>query len=109
MELQAVRGLQGMAICVNPRTGEVATAAGSLIVIHSPQTVGTQRFIRRSNSQKMTSVYSCLSFSADGNFLATGEAASGETNGKPPDVLVWRCEIEYTELYCLKGHKVGVL
>ena len=82
----------------------------------------TQRFVRRYSSHKMIGVFSCLSFSPDGRFLAAGEAA--QSTGRYPDVLVWELhrskfgfhdnpvvyggESEESEHFCLKGHKIGV-
>lgn len=56
------------ALALNPTTGEVAYAAGSVVVIYDTKT-GQCRFL---SSPKPKSVL-CLDFSPNGKYLAVGE------------------------------------
>ena len=80
---------------VNPATGEVAYAAGSVVVVYSARRNRQVRFFRASKS------VSCCCFSSDGKFLAIGET------GHAPAVIVWDLSTGAVKSE-LKGHKFGV-
>ena len=80
---------------MNPATGEVAYAAGSVVVVYSARRNRQVRFFRASKS------VSCCCFSSDGKFLAIGET------GHAPAVIVWDLSTGAVKSE-LKGHKFGV-
>ena len=96
--LEKVIGLTSLsnaAFSVNSGTGEVAYAAGSVVVVYSARRNRQVRFFRASKT------VSCCCFSSDGKFLAIGET------GHAPAVIVWDLSTGAVKSE-LKGHKFGV-
>ncbi|XP_074872743.1 WD repeat-containing protein 62 isoform X2 [Carettochelys insculpta] len=80
----------------DPNTGQIAYAAGCVVVILNPKK-NKQRHIFNTSRKTL----SALSFSPDGKFIVTGE------NGHRPAVRVWDIE-EKAQVSELHGHKHGV-
>ena len=59
--------LHNSSLDANPATGEIAYAAGCVVVIYNSTRNKQVRFFRAEKT------VSCLTFSADGNYLAIGE------------------------------------
>lgn len=113
-------------MAINPVTGEIAYTAGSVIVIADIES-GKQNILS-SRSSKLSTGFSCVAYSWNGEYIAGGEYFS---HGKNPEVIIWKVkksslsqltpesdqeefksassrEMEYEEITILKGHKVGI-
>ena len=98
LTLEKVLGLSTIhnsCFTVNPTTGELAYAAGSVVVVYSARRNRQVRFFRASKT-----VSSCV-FSHDGKYLAIGES------GHKPAVIVWDLSTGAV-MSELKGHKFGI-
>ena len=77
----------GCSLAVNPTTGELAFAAGKLVVLYQPRSNQQRRFFRCER------VVTCVAFSAAGDRLAAGLGGSGDVSGSAlltlPRAVVW--------------------
>ncbi len=88
--------LHNSALAVNPVTGDVAYPAGCVVVIYQP------RHNRQSRFYHSTKTVSCLTFSADGTYLAVGE------RGRQPSIVVWSLGSGVAVAELKNGHRFGV-
>ena len=88
-------------IATNPQTSEIAFIASGVICFYSPLTNKQESYIYNQNSK----VFSCLTFSSNGKYLATGEGTC-----KQPEIAIWEISgpKQATLIKSLKGHKYGI-
>ena len=88
-------------ISVNPLTSEIAYIASGVISFFSPSSNKQEYYIFNQNSK----VFSCLSFSSNGKYLATGEGTC-----KQPEIAIWDLSTAKQPILVkrLKGHKYGI-
>ncbi|XP_012560855.2 WD repeat-containing protein 62 isoform X1 [Hydra vulgaris] len=101
VSLERVLGLtttNSNGIACNPISGVVAYPAGCVIVLYNPKSEQQRHII---NQEKKT--ITCLNFSGDGKYLASGEC------GQQPMVRVWELGETITQISELKGHKSGII
>lgn len=89
------------AIAVNPQYPEIAYIASGVVAFFSPITNKQEYYIFNQNSK----IFSCLAFSANGKYLATGEGTC-----KQPEIAIWEfvAPKQLVLIKRLKGHKYGV-
>jgi WD40 repeat protein len=87
----------GMAI--HPKTGDVATLAGSIICLSNSKSVQGVKHILSKTNRNLHS----LAFSPSGDYLAAGEASC-----KQPEILIFEPLAKDDPVSVLKGHKSGV-
>lgn len=88
-------------LSVNPHSPEIAYIASGVIVFFNPTTNKQEYYIFNQNSK----VFSCLAFSTNGKYLATGEGTC-----KQPEIAIWEFITPKQPVLIkhLKGHKYGV-
>ena len=86
-------------IAVNPINQEIAYTAAGVIVFYNPQTNKQTAHIFNTNSR----VFSCLAFSRDGRYLATGEGTC-----RQPEIVIWEIGMTPKAVKQLKGHKYSI-
>lgn len=96
-----ISGRHNNAIAVNPTSSEIVYIASGVICFSSPGTNKQEFYIFNQNSK----VFSCLAYSANGKFLATGEGTC-----KQPEIAIWDLSSPKQPVLIkkLKGHKYGV-
>jgi WD40 repeat protein len=87
--------LHNSSLAVNPATGEIAYAAGCVVVIYNAARNKQVRFFRAEKT------VSCLAFSKDGDYLAIGE------RGHQPAIIVMDLKTGQ-DVADLKGHSHGI-
>lgn len=88
------------AIAVNPVCSEIAFIASGVVGFYNPGTNKQEFFLFNKNSK----VFSCLAYSPNGKYLATGEGTC-----KQPEIAIWELAgFQTTLIKRLKGHKYGV-
>jgi WD40 repeat protein len=103
VSLQRIIGITSRntsSLAVQPGTGNVVyTAAGVLVFYDATTNAQVAHYFNPNNR-----AFSCLSFSADGRYLATGESTC-----RAPVITVWECRGSVLlPVKSLKGHKYGV-
>ena len=88
-------------IAVNPQTSEIAFIASGVVCFYNSLTNKQEYYLFNQNSK----VYSCLAFSSNGKYLATGEGTC-----KQPEISIWELAgpKQATLIRTLKGHKYGI-
>ncbi|KAK2147296.1 hypothetical protein LSH36_561g03000 [Paralvinella palmiformis] len=83
-------------LATDPNTGQIAYPAGCVVVLYNPRR-NKQTHLVNTSKKAIT----CLAFSKDGRYLATGES------GHQPSVRLWDLE-EMTQIAEFQGHKFGI-
>jgi WD40 repeat protein len=91
--------LHNSCFCHNPISDEVAYAAGSAIVIYDCKQ--NKQVSLLVNTPAVAKAITCLSWSADGKYLASGES------GHQPSITIWDVASKQV-LIELKQHKFGI-
>jgi mitogen-activated protein kinase binding protein 1 len=88
-------------IAVNPLCSEIAYITSGVITFYSPNSNKQEYYLFNQNSK----IFSCLAFSSNGKFLATGEGTC-----KQPEIAIWEFVAPRQPILIkkLKGHKYGV-
>ena len=96
-----ITGKNNNSIAVNPASTEIAFIASGVIAFYSSVSNKQEYYIFNQNSK----VFSCLAYSPNGKYLATGEGTC-----KQPEIAIWEFTAPKQPVLIkkLKGHKYGI-